>query len=113
HDAGGFSPSGQSPGTGTKPKSSTVMKNILRQTCAIAAASLLLNSPLGAADSPPGLVNFGKFTKPTNGELVQINLSGDTIAMALQVAGKGQPDLAEALSGLHSIRVSVVGLDDQ
>ena len=89
------------------------MKNILRQTCVLAVASLLLNSPLGAADSPPGMVNFGKFTKPTNGELVEINLSGDTIAMALQVAGKGQPDLAEALSGLHSIRVNVVGLDDQ
>jgi len=89
------------------------MKNILRQTCVVAAASLLLHSPLGAADSPAGMVDFGKFTKPTNGELVEVNLSGDMIAMALQVAGKGQPDLAEALSGLHSIRVNVVGLDDQ
>ena len=89
------------------------MKNILRQTCLIAAASLLLSNPLRAADSPPGMVNFGKFTKPTNGELVEVNLSGDMIAMALQAAGKGQPDLAEALSGLHSIRVNVVGLDDQ
>ncbi len=89
------------------------MKNILHQTCVIAAASFLLNSPLGAADMPPGMVNFGKFTKPINGELVEVNLSGDMIAMALQVAGKGQPDLAEALSGLHSIRVNVVGLDDQ
>lgn len=89
------------------------MKDILRQTCVIAVASLLLNSPLGAADSPPGLVNFGKFTKPTNGELVEINLSNDMIAMALQLAGKGQPDFVEALSGLHSIRVNVVGLDDQ
>jgi Domain of unknown function (DUF4252) len=89
------------------------MKDILRQTCAIAVASLLFTASLRAADSPPGMVNFGKFTKPTNGELVQINLSGDTIAMALQLAGKGQPDLAEALSGLHSISVNVVGLDDQ
>jgi hypothetical protein len=89
------------------------MKDILRQTCVIAVASVLINCPLGAADSPPGMVNFGKFTKPINGELVEVNLSGDTIAMALQVAGKGQPDLAEALSGLHSIRVNVVGLDDQ
>ena len=89
------------------------MKNILRQTCAISVASLLFTASLRAADSPPGMVNFGKFTKPTNGELVEVNLSGDTIAMALQVAGKGQPDLAEALSGLHSIRVIVVGLDDQ
>jgi len=89
------------------------MKDILRQTCAVAVASLLFTASLGAADSPPGMVSFGKFTKPTNGELVQINLSGDTIAMALQVAGKGQPDLAEALSGLHSISVNVVGLDDQ
>ena len=58
-------------------------------------------------------MSFGKFTKPTNGELVEINLTSDTIAMALQVAGDGQPDLAEALRGLHSIRVNVVGLDNQ
>jgi hypothetical protein len=59
------------------------------------------------------MVDFGKFTKPTNGELVEINLSNDMISLALQLAGKGQPDFAEALSGLHSIRVNVVGLDDQ
>lgn len=89
------------------------MKAILRLSCLIAVASLLFTASLRAADSPPGLVNFGKFTKPTNGELVEINLSNDMIAMAMQLAGKGQPDFAEALGGLHSIRVSVVGLDDQ
>jgi hypothetical protein len=87
------------------------MKEII--SSALVVASLLLSSPLRAADSPPGLVNFGKFTKPTNGELVEIDLNSDTIAMAMQVAGKGQPDLADALRGLHSVRVSVVGLDDQ
>ena len=89
------------------------MKDILRQSSLIAIASLLFTASLRAADSPPGLVNFGKFTKPTNGELVEINLNSDMIAMAMQVAGKGQPDLAEVLQGLHSIRVNVVGLDDQ
>ena len=89
------------------------MKHILRQTSVIAVASLLLTTPLRADNPPPGAVNFGKFTKPTNGELVEINLNSDTIAMAMQVAGKGQPDLAEVLGGLHSIRVNVVGLDDQ
>lgn len=111
--AGSLSYREQMPATETKLKSPTVMKAILRQTCVIAAASLLLSTPLHADNSPPGLVNFGKFTKPTNGELVEINLSNDMIAMAMQLAGKGQPDFAEALSGLHSIRVNVVGLDDQ
>jgi hypothetical protein len=89
------------------------MKAILRHTCVLTAVSLLFSTPLRADNPPAGMVNFGKFTKPTNGELVEINLSGDTIAMALQVAGKGQPDLAEALGGLHSIRVNVIGLDAQ
>ena len=80
---------------------------------AAAVASLLLSAPLRADDPPAGLVSFGKFTKPTNGELVEINLSSDMVAMALQLVGKGQPDLAEAVGGLHSIRVNVVGLDDQ
>ena len=89
------------------------MKEILHQTRVIAAASLLFSIPLRADNPPPGLVNFGKFTKPTNGELVEINLNGDTLAMAAQVGGKAQPDLAEVLRGLHSIRVNVVGLDNQ
>ena len=89
------------------------MKTILRSTCALAIASLLFAASLRAADAPAGLVNFGKFTKPTNGELVEINLTSDMIAMAMQLAGKGQPDFTEALSGLHSISVNVVGMDDQ
>lgn len=89
------------------------MKTILRQSCVIAVTSLLFTASLRAAESPAGLVNFGKFTKPTNGELVEINLSNDMISMALQLAGKSQPDFTDALSGLHSIRVNVVGLDDQ
>ena len=89
------------------------MKKILRPTCVIAVISMLLSTPLRADNQPPGMVNFGKFTKPTNGELVEINLNSDTRAMAVQFAGKGQPDLAEAVRGLHSIRVNVVGLDNQ
>jgi hypothetical protein len=89
------------------------MKSILLQTCAIAAASLLLSTPLRADNPSAGLVTFGKFTKPTNGELVEINLNSDTIAMALQLAGNSQPDFAEVLQGLDSIRVAVVGLDNQ
>jgi hypothetical protein len=111
--AGFLNNRGQCPGTETKLKSYSVMKAILRQTCLIAATSVLLSVPLRADNPPAGMVDFGKFTKPTNGELVEINLTSDTIAMALQVAGKGQPDLAEVLRGLNSIRVNVVGLDNQ
>lgn len=89
------------------------MNPFLRQTCALAVASLLFTASLTAAESAGGLVNFGKFTKPTNGELVEINLTSDMIAMAIQLAGKSQPDFTEALSGLHSVRVNVVGLDEQ
>lgn len=89
------------------------MKPILRPACTLAIASLLFTASLRAADAPAGLVSFGKFTKPTNGELVEINLTSDMISMAMQLAGKGQPDFTEALSGLHSISVNVVGLDDQ
>ena len=89
------------------------MKSILRPACTLAVASLLFTASLRAADAPPGLVSFGKFTKPTNGELVEINLTSDMIAMAMQLAGKGQPEFTEALNGLHSVSVNVVGLDDQ
>ena len=91
------------------------MKRILRPRpqCFIAAASLLASVSLCADNPPPGFVDFGKFTKPTNGELVEINLNGDTLAIAAQAAGKSQPDAAEALRSLHSVRVNVIGLDNQ
>lgn len=89
------------------------MKTIPRLTCIVTISSFVLATSLHAQNSTGGLVNFGKFTKPTNGELVQINLNSDTIAMAVQLAGKGQPELAEALGGLHSVSVNVVGLDGQ
>lgn len=92
------------------------MKTILRllqPPCIVAAVSVLLSGPLCADNPPPGFVDFGKFTKPTNGELVEINLSGDTIAMAAQLAGKSQPDAADALRSVHSLRVNVIGLDNQ
>jgi len=101
------------PGEQTETKPSATMNTILRATCALAVASTLLTASLRAADAPAGLVNFGKFTKPTNGELVEINLTSDMISMAMQLAGKGQPDFTEALSGLHSVSVNVVGIDDQ
>jgi hypothetical protein len=99
-----------------KPNSLSVMKNSLHLISVTAlAVSLLASLPLdtGAASPLPGFVDFGQFTKPTNGELVQINLNGDMIGMAMQLAGKAQPDFAEVLRGLHSIQVNVVGLDDQ
>lgn len=89
------------------------MKKLLYPTCVLAVVAGLLGASSLAAESPAGVVNFGKFTKPTNGELVEINLNGVTIAMATQLVGKGQPELAEALGGLHSLRVNVIGLDDQ
>jgi len=89
------------------------MKSMLLRSSLVAILTLLLTVPLRAADSPPGQVNFGKFTKPTNGELVEINLTSEMIAMAAQLAGKNQPDFTEALSGLRSVRVNVVGLNEE
>src|SRR5205809_5819710 len=89
------------------------MKQILQQTRVIAAASLLLSIPLRADNPPPGMVNFPKFTKPTNGELVEINLNDDKLALAAEAGGHSEPDLAHVLRELPSIHVSVVGLDDQ
>lgn len=89
------------------------MKALPRPIHAIAVALTLFSAPLWAAEKAPGQIHFGTFTKATNGELVQIHLSSDMIAMATQFAGKGQPELADALNGLHSVSVNVVGLDDQ
>jgi len=88
------------------------MKNVWNCVIVLTATSFLAVISL-RADNPPGLVDFGKFTKPTNGELVEINLSGDTLALAAQVAGKDQAELGDLVRGLHSVRINVIGLDQQ
>lgn len=89
------------------------MKNSLTPSLAalLIAASFTLNAGAAAA---VGQVDFGKFTAPgQGGEFVEIQLKSNLLGLAAQLVGKAEPDAARILSSVESVRVNVVGLNDE
>jgi hypothetical protein len=86
------------------------MKTSLR----LALSSLLLSSALlgRAFAGEPGHVDFGKLVAPAKGECVEINLGKGMLKFAGVLAKCKDPEAAELIAGLTSVRVNVVGLDD-
>ena len=84
--------------------------------CPILALTVLLAGAgvnAYAGDNPPGYVDFGKFSAPSSGgEFVEVHIKSNLIAMVARLTEKNEPEVAELLRGLHTVRVNVVGLDD-
>lgn len=88
------------------------MKRIARTAMGPVLAGLVLLNPLHA-ETPAGQVDFGPLEpSKSRREFVEVNLQGPLLAMAAKVAGKDDPEIAQLLEGLKSVRVSVVGLGD-
>jgi hypothetical protein len=65
-----------------------------------------------AAEASAGAIDFGTFTPPGGGkEFVEVNIRGDLLSMAARLAEKAEPQVAEMLRGIRSVRVNVVGID--
>ncbi len=92
------------------------MKPIHRNVAVTALLSLSLVTTTFADSAPKAVaaeVDFGKWTPPSHGgEFVEVNLKENILGMAARLATKDQPEIAELLGGIHSIRVNVIGLDD-
>ena len=79
-----------------------------------AVAALALSGYIWAQETPPGHVEFGKFMPPSSGgEFVEINVSKALINMATKLVEKDEPEIANVLKNLISVRVNVVGIDDK
>jgi Domain of unknown function (DUF4252) len=80
-------------------------------------ASLLLALALASATQAgpsPGYVEFGDFSAESEGrKFVEVNVGPSLIKLALTVAQRHEPALAEALQGLEQIRVNVIGLHQE
>lgn len=89
------------------------MKNFTRNSLGVALLVALM--PIGAqAANPAGYVDFGKLSPGDSGsQFVEVNVNSNLIAMVGRLAQKAEPDVAEVLQGLHSIRVNVIGLNDE
>ncbi|HVK57847.1 MAG TPA: DUF4252 domain-containing protein [Candidatus Kapabacteria bacterium] len=86
------------------------MKNLFRVSAAIAAVSLMTTLSASAA---PGDIDLGKFTPTPGAQFVEVNINSNLIAMVTNFAKKAEPEVAEVLQGLKSIRVNVLGLNEE
>ena len=87
------------------------MKHILHLSAAIAAISLVTS--VRAANLEPGAIDLGKLSPTPGAEFVEVNINSNLVAMVTNFAKKAEPEVAEILKGLKSIRVNVLGLNDE
>ena len=86
------------------------MKHSIRSALTLAA---FVGIGIHAENTPPGYIDFGKFSPPTSGgEFVEVHITSNLISMVARLAEKSEPEIAELLRGLHRVRVNVIGLDD-
>ena len=88
------------------------MNNLLRSSLAAATVSLALVTFSSAAETEPGAIDIGQLLPSAKGEFVEVNLSTAMLKFAARIAARQEPETAELLRGLKSIRVNVVGMDD-
>lgn len=90
------------------------MKNLIHASLAATTLSLaLVTTSLAASSVEPGYVDIGAFMPSAKGEFVEVNLSPGLIKFATRIAKSQEPEVAELLGNLKSVRVNVVRLDDQ
>jgi hypothetical protein len=91
--------------------------NITRLFCSTicpATLGLLLALSVHAETNSGGYVDLGQFSPPkSGGEFVEVNLKGNLLALATRVAKTQEPEVAQLLEGIESIRVNVIGLNDE
>lgn len=88
------------------------MKNPVRFTLAAATLSLALTAFAAASEIETGAIDIGQLMPAAKGQFVEINLSPAMLKFAARIAARQEPETAELIRNLKSIRVNVVGLDD-
>ena len=90
------------------------MKNLIHASLAATTFSLaLVTTSLAATSVEPGYVDIGALMPSAKGEFVEVNLSSALIKFATRIARSQEPEVADLLGNLKSVRVNVVRLDDQ
>lgn len=89
------------------------MKTTIRQSiAALTVAGLLASSALAASPSA-GYADFGDL-KPAAGEqFVQVDINGTLLRLAAAFTKGEEPQIAELIGSLESVRVNVLGLSDE
>jgi hypothetical protein len=89
------------------------MKRLTSLLLGIAVFATTSAQTVKADTTPPGMVDFGKFSAPTSGgEFVEVNISSALISLATKFVEKEEPEVAQLLGGLQSVHVAVIGVND-
>lgn len=88
------------------------MKTLIRSSLAAATLSLALATVTSASEIETGAIDIGQLMPAAKGQFVEINLSPAMLKFAARIAARQEPETAELIRNLKSIRVNVVGLDD-
>ncbi len=88
------------------------MKNLLLSSLAAATLSLALPASTIAAETELGAIDIGQLMPSAKGQFVEVNLSSAMLKFAARITARHEPETAELIRNLKSIRVNVVGLDD-
>lgn len=103
-------------GTWVSLKSHTTPETTMKTSIfALPLIALALALPIHAAEEatkPAGQVDFGTFAPPSDGTFVEINVTSSLINMVARLTENAEPEAAKVLRGLHSVRVNVIGLND-
>jgi len=88
------------------------MKHLIITTCTLCC---LLALPVSGAEdntSSPETVDFGTFAPSEKGTFVEIKVNSSLIHMAARLAQDSEPEMARILGGLKSVRVNVMGFEE-
>jgi len=88
------------------------MNNAVRSSLAAAILSLALTTFSSAAETESGAIDIGQLLPSAKGMFVEVNLSSAMLRFAARIAARQEPETAELIRNLKSIRVNVVGMDD-
>jgi hypothetical protein len=87
------------------------MKNSLH--ACLLLIGLASAAPAFASDpAHPGRIDFGTFSAAQGCEFVEVNLQSGLLKFAAKITATHEPEVAELLRNLESVRVNVVGLGD-
>ena len=74
--------------------------------------SAALSTLSSAAPTEAGYIDIGQLLPSAKGQFVEVNLSSGMLKFAAKLAARHDPEAAELVGNLKSIRVNVVGMDD-
>ena len=88
------------------------MNELIRSSFAAATLSLAFIASSQAAAVEVGAIDIGQLMPSAKGQFVEVNLSSAMLKFAARIAARQEPEAAELIRNLKSIRVNVIGLDD-